>query len=143
VLPPLVPLATAGLVLLLVGLLVQSANRPGPGRAIGEAHRQGEPGQAPVSPAGSRPVQFVCLAVDASRVSVVGDFNDWDPGQAPLQRAGNRGVWSGLLWLPPGVYKYALVVDGRMQAADDARPASPPDEFGVASSVLIVERETI
>jgi hypothetical protein len=133
---PVVPIAAVGVlavVLLFLGL-PGATTMPPPGPAAREV------GAVTSS---ARPVQFVCLAVDARQVSVVGDFNDWQPGVAPLERSGSPGVWAGIVWLPPGVYTYALMVDGRLRAADDTRPAAPPDEFGVSNSVLIVDRESI
>lgn len=58
-----------------------------------------------------RTIYFRLEAPDASRVSVIGDFNGWDPEHNPLARNLN-GVWEGHLPLPPGRYTYAFVVDG-------------------------------
>lgn len=132
---PIIPLAAIPVLAALVLLL-----RPpvGPVPPAGVSDRV-QPAAGPAA----RPVQFVCLAVGAREVSVVGDFNDWRPEATPLRRSGTQGVWAGLLWLPPGVYEYAFVVDGDLRATDDARPAAPPDEFGVTNSVLIVGQESI
>lgn len=133
---PVVPIAAVSVLAVVLLFLVHpsatTVSPPGPaGREVGAVTSS------------ARPVQFVCLAVDARQVSVVGDFNDWQPGAAPLERSGSPGVWAGIVWLPPGVYTYALMVDGSLRAAGDARPAAPPDEFGVSNSVLIVDRESI
>jgi hypothetical protein len=137
VVPPLVPLATAGVVAALLILWLRAERRPDAAIA--------PPAQfvAQSSKVDRQPVPFVCVAAQAAQVSVVGDFNDWNPRSSPLERAGRQGAWTGLLWLPPGVYEYAFVIDGRLQSADDARPAAPPDEFGVSNSVLIVGSESI
>ena len=57
-------------------------------------------------------VHFAVWAPNASRVSVVGDFNGWDPATHPLTRRHEAGVWETFI---PGVsvgalYKYR--VDG-------------------------------
>jgi len=59
---------------------------------------------------------FAVWAPNASRVSVVGDFNGWDPSAHPLTRRHEAGVWEAFI---PGVtagalYKYRVVgPDGR------------------------------
>lgn len=137
VLPPLVPIGTIGAVAALLLLWMRAERVPPPlpappARLVAEA-----PAIRP------EPVSFVCVAPKAEQVSVVGDFNDWNPQAHPLERSGRQGAWSGLLWLPPGVYEYAFVIDGKLRSADDARPTGPPDDFGVSNSVLIVGAESI
>ncbi len=62
--------------------------------------------------AGVAGTYFALWAPNARRVSVVGDFNDWDPGAHPLQgRPDESGIWEGFV---PGVgrgtlYKYHIV----------------------------------
>ena len=66
---------------------------------------------------------FAVWAPNASRVSVVGDFNDWDGRRHGMRKRGRTGVWEIFL---PGVgegetYKYELLgPDGRLlpQKAD-------------------------
>ena len=41
------------------------------------------------------PPRFSVWAPRAARVSVVGDFNNWQPGAHPLERGGGSGVWWG------------------------------------------------
>jgi hypothetical protein len=45
-------------------------------------------------------VDFAVWAPNASRVSVVGDFNDWNPDAHPLTRRHEAGVWERFI---PGV----------------------------------------
>lgn len=40
-------------------------------------------------------VQFAVWAPNAERVSVIGDFNNWDKNAHPLKPTGNSGVWIG------------------------------------------------
>ena len=85
-------------------------------------------------------VQFVFVAPRASRVSVVGDFNDWDVAATPLTSAG--GVWSGQLDVPFGRHDYAFVVDGERWVRDPNAPQAPADEFGSGYSVLVVDENS-
>jgi hypothetical protein len=88
------------------------------------------------SPAVDR-FQFVLLAAEAASVSLVGDFNDWDAGRTPM-RAVRRGVWTAVLPLSPGRYRYAFLVNGTEWIADPAAPRAADDEFGTPSSVVTV-----
>ncbi|MBP2649159.1 MAG: 1,4-alpha-glucan branching enzyme, partial [Gemmatimonadetes bacterium] len=55
-------------------------------------------------------VQFAVWAPNAERVSVVGDFNDWDGRAHPMRVRGGSGVWE--LFIPGigagGYYKYEI-----------------------------------
>lgn len=93
------------------------------------------------SPDGRSDTQrFVLVAPRASSVALVGDFNDWDPARTPMQTAaaGARGVWTAVLPLSPGRYRYAFLVDGAQWRADPSAPAALDDGFGAPSSVLTV-----
>jgi Glycogen recognition site of AMP-activated protein kinase len=81
-------------------------------------------------------LQFVLVAPQASSVSLVGDFNDWDPARSPMQTA--QGVWATALSLAPGRYRYAFLVNGVEWRADPGAPAAKDDEFGTPSSVVTV-----
>ena len=66
---------------------------------------------------GSPGVRFAVWAPSAARVSVVGDFNDWDGRRHPMAPAGSCGIWDTFV---PGVgagalYKYEILSsDGRV-----------------------------
>jgi Glycogen recognition site of AMP-activated protein kinase len=83
----------------------------------------------------TRPVRLR-LAAPASRVSVVGDFNDWDPAATPLRRDG--GTWTVELHLKPGRYHYTFLIDGRRWASDPGEPRAAESDFGAPMSVLTV-----
>ena len=80
--------------------------------------------------------QFVLVAPQASTVSLVGDFNDWDPARSPMQTA--QGVWATTVPLAPGRYRYAFLVNGVEWRADPGAPRTRDDEFGSPSSVITV-----
>ena len=56
-------------------------------------------------------VHFAVWAPNASRVSVVGDFNGWDDGAHPMQPRGSTGVWETFAsGIGEGtLYKYAII----------------------------------
>ncbi len=60
--------------------------------------------------AGVRGVHFVVWAPNATRVSVIGDFNDWDGLLHPMANRGATGVWE--LFIPDleegTLYKYEI-----------------------------------
>ena len=90
---------------------------------------------APV--AAQQMTRFVFNAASASRVTIVGDFNDWDPEASPLQRMG-KGVWTITIPLAPGRYQYTFVVDGTSWEADPGAPRTLEDDFGRPNSIITV-----
>jgi hypothetical protein len=90
----------------------------------------------PVNKQRAVPVQFVFVHAGAARVSLVGDFNDWDPAATPLTR-GQGGMWSAVIPLQPGRVAYSFVVDERSWHADP-NAAVKTSDFGRPSSVLFV-----
>jgi 1,4-alpha-glucan branching enzyme len=82
---------------------------------------------------------LIRLAAPASsRVSVVGDFNDWDPAATPLRPAGDGGTWMVELHLKPGRYHYTFLIDGRRWVSDPSEPRAAESDFGAPMSVLTV-----
>ncbi len=62
-------------------------------------------------------VHFAVWAPHAARVSVVGDFNDWDGRRHPMRRRVTSGLWEIFIpGAPPGcAYKFeVLAADGRL-----------------------------
>ena len=83
-------------------------------------------------------VTFV-LAEDQpyGKVSVVGDFNDWDPQANPLRKRSNQ-TYSAAVTLEKGkryLYRYQGA-DGTWFNADDA-DAYESNEFGEQNGVLL------
>jgi 1,4-alpha-glucan branching enzyme len=69
-------------------------------------------------------VRFAVWAPNAIRVSVIGDFNDWDKDAHPLEDRTGVGVWEGVL---PGIgkgakYKYHIVSHYNGYEVDKADP---------------------
>jgi Carbohydrate-binding module 48 (Isoamylase N-terminal domain) len=86
----------------------------------------------------SREFQFVLVAPKAATVTLVGDFNDWDARRTPMRRARSSAVWTTVIPLPPGRYRYAFLVNNSQWVADPAAPRVLDDEFNPASSVVTV-----
>jgi 1,4-alpha-glucan branching enzyme len=82
---------------------------------------------------------FVFVAPRASKVSLVGDFNDWDDTKSPLVRVPNSGLWTVTLPLPAGRHEYQFVVDGNW-LPDPSAPVAGDDGFGRTNSVRIVRK---
>jgi len=83
-------------------------------------------------------VLFVQPAREAQQVAVAGDFNDWNPSRTPLRRDENLGVWQACVPIPPGRYRYRLVIDGRwIQDPHNATVESNP--FGELNNILEIK----
>ena len=94
---------------------------------------------APQPPGSDTVVKFVVVAPEASKVRLVGDFNDWSDTKTPMARVGTSGVWTVTLPLTAGRHVYAYLVDGQW-VNDPSAPLAPDDGFGHANSVRIVSR---
>lgn len=55
---------------------------------------------------------FFCLAPQAQRVSLLGDFNEWDPKATPMARQPD-GRWMASLELTHAYHQYLFLVDGK------------------------------
>jgi 1,4-alpha-glucan branching enzyme len=60
-----------------------------------------------------KPVNFICVAPGAKRVTLVGDFNDWDPDAQPMKRQ-TDGSWTGMVILGHGHHHYQFAIDGKL-----------------------------
>lgn len=60
-----------------------------------------------------RAINFFCQAPQAEKVSLVGDFNEWNPASHPMQRSPD-GAWVLTLELRHGHHRYAFWVDGHV-----------------------------
>jgi hypothetical protein len=83
------------------------------------------------------PVRFSVVAPGAAKVSIVGDFNEWNPESLPMRRSSDERLWEVEVRLPLGRYSYAFVIDGKL-APDPAAPRSGGDDFGTPNSLLLV-----
>ncbi len=84
--------------------------------------------------------QFILDARDvptAQRVSIVGDFNDWNNSATPLTL--DHGAWTITVALPPGRHVYAFVVNGDRWIRDPRAPEAADGDFDRPGSVIIVQ----
>src|SRR5437867_2745312 len=80
------------------------------GSAIGAS--ASNDGARPSAPAvTSEGVVFTIAAPDAERVHLAGDFNDWSVDGNEMEAM--DGVWTKVVKLPPGRYRYRYGVEGR------------------------------
>jgi chromosome partitioning protein len=81
-------------------------------------------------------VVFAVEAPDAQRVQLVGDFNEWTPDGNEMKQSGN--VWTRVLPLEPGRYRYRFVVDGSW-CSDPLNGDVEPSPYGGDNSVCVVD----
>ncbi len=70
-----------------------------------------------------KPVNFICDTPDAHKVTLVGDFNDWDPEATPMKHQLD-GAWTVQIQLGNGYHHYQFLVD--------AKPTLDPKAQGTA-----------
>jgi len=87
-----------------------------------------------------RTVVFTLNMPDASRVELIGSFNQWKPGDFVMTWDESRKTWAVSLDLQRGRYEYAFLVDGDKVMADPNALIYRDDGFGNRNSILIVER---
>ncbi|MFH0994335.1 MAG: isoamylase early set domain-containing protein [Pseudomonadota bacterium] len=84
----------------------------------------------------TKEIQFSLLAIEANKVSLVGEFNNWNPDADPMQSDDN-GTWIKAKMLSPGNIEYKFWVDGEwMQDPVNLRACS--NCFGTQNSVVKV-----
>ena len=76
------------------------------------------------------------MAIEAKKVVLCGDFNDWSRDAAPLQRH-EKGHWETTLPLAPGRYQYKFLVDGEW-LPDPLAPDHAWNQHGTLNSVIDV-----
>lgn len=86
---------------------------------------------------------FAVWAPNADRVSVIGDFNDWDPATHPLRTRGNSGIWEGFA---PGIgkgtcYKYSISSKYRSYTMEKADPFARYAEVPPKTASIVWESD--
>ncbi|MFG0250751.1 MAG: glycogen-binding domain-containing protein, partial [Phycisphaeraceae bacterium JB051] len=82
-------------------------------------------------------ILFVQPQQTASNISVAGDFNNWSPTATPLKRDTDLGVWQTCVPIPPGRYRYRVVIDGQWKH-DQYNSSIETNPFGELNSILEV-----
>jgi hypothetical protein len=80
-------------------------------------------------------VRFVFFAPGAKKVSLVGDFNEWNAQGTVLEPVDAQGTFTATLPLRRGTHEYMFNVDGRW-VTDPAAAERRPDGFGRENGVL-------
>lgn len=88
--------------------------------------------------AGAEGVRFTVVASQARSVAVAGDFNGWSPTAHPLKPAGRDGVWSAVVVIPEGEYRFMYVIDGKRWLTPPAADDFVRDGFGNLNGVVVV-----
>ena len=84
-----------------------------------------------------RKTEFSLSASQAQRVSIAGDFNQWNQSSHPLKME-DKGIWRISLPLNPGKYEYRFFVDGEWQN-DPNCSSFVENPFGTSNSLKIVK----
>ncbi len=82
-------------------------------------------------------VLFVQPATIGRQVSIAGDFNNWSTTTHAMRHNQDLGVYEVCIKLPPGKFKYRLVIDG-IWTADSYNNVCEPNEFGGVNSIISV-----
>lgn len=85
----------------------------------------------------AKAVEFKLHAPDAKRVSVAGNFNNWDANKTEAEK-GAKGFWKAKVALKPGRYEYKFVVDGAW-VNDPACTVCVVNSFGSKNCVKVVK----
>ena len=94
------------------------------------------PRPTPTPAPGHNTFHFEVRVPAARSVCIAGNFNDWTPEGSTLTRLDNDR-WGTDLTLPPGVYEYRLVIDGKW-TPDPNAARSVPNPFGEPNSLLVI-----
>lgn len=82
-------------------------------------------------------IQFEFPAPEAQKVSLVGNFNNWDTLANPMQKKKN-GIWKVIMELKPGRYEYRFYVDEKWEN-DPSCAGCVPNELGSMNCIRIVD----
>ena len=88
---------------------------------------------------------FAVWAPNAKKVSVIGDFNNWDKSACPLQARNNSGIWEGFL---PGLdkgpkYKYFIVSNYRSYRVEKTDPFAVRNEISPKTASIIWDTDYV
>ena len=86
----------------------------------------------------SQGLLFVQPTNGSQQLFVAGDFNHWNPSATPLRHDENLNVWQACISVPPGRYRYRLVVDGKW-VHDPFNSYVESNPFGELNNVVEVE----
>ncbi len=82
-------------------------------------------------------VRFVHPAEAMKHVFIAGDFNGWSATSSPLTYHEQFGTHEVVIEMPPGRYRYRLVIDGHW-VADPHNQYKQVNDYGEFNSVVVV-----
>lgn len=82
-------------------------------------------------------VLFVQPMSAGRRLAIAGDFNNWSPATHAMAPNETLGVYEVCVKLPPGRYRYRVVIDGKWQP-DPHNNAGELNPFGEVNSIVNV-----
>jgi 1,4-alpha-glucan branching enzyme len=83
-------------------------------------------------------VTFVAAPeLEATTVSVLGDFNDWD-AEAGLMPRRKDGFWAKTIRLEPGAYRYRFLADGQNWFNDPDADGYEDSGHGSENCIVVV-----
>ena len=105
-------------------------------KALSEDHAFKKRPLSPFFDFANQKIVFYYHDHDAQRVSLAGNFNNWQPDQITF-KSDHAGLWSAEIpLLPNGFYLYKFVIDGSRWIADPENPYREPDGFNGLNSRL-------
>ncbi|MDM8535692.1 hypothetical protein QUF70_02935 [Desulfobacterales bacterium HSG17] len=84
-------------------------------------------------------INFTFQNEEASRVSVVGTFNQWNSEKSPMIYDELQKSWMLRLKVPPGRYEYGYLIDGQRVMLDPNAPFIKDDGWGSQNSLIIAD----
>lgn len=81
-----------------------------------------------------RKISFKFISSKASKVEIIGDFNNWLPEQLEKKE---KNVWEIIKYLPPGTYVYNFIVDEKVITNPYVKETTDTGK-GFLSSVITV-----
>lgn len=88
----------------------------------------------------SLPPEQLPEGVEIEKISVVGDFNDWDPEATPL-RLLKSGVWKEKIELAgDSEYKFRYKINGNMWHNDPDADGYVPNDFDEENCIVTTHR---
>ena len=84
----------------------------------------------------SKPTAFLYMGTDAQKVTIMGDFNDWDPEANPMKQQFD-GAWRGEVMMSHGHHHYLFCVDGK-PTLDPRAQGTARNEKGEKVSLISV-----
>jgi len=83
-----------------------------------------------------RRITFLINASEAKKVSLVGEFNNWNPEKHSM-KSEDKGQWIKTVMLNPGTYEYKFLVDGNW-LLDTKNDHSRLNCYGTLNSLITV-----